>query len=245
MERINKLLARAGVASRRAVDGLLLEGRVTVNGQVVKELGTRIDPGKDAVKVDGKRIHLEAPTKVYVKMHKPQEVVTTLNDPEGRRTVVDLLRGIRGRVFPVGRLDYWSEGLLFLTNDGDWAQELTHPSKHVDRVYQVKVRGMPSPRTLERLSRGLRLEGRRTAQAEFSIMRPGNNAWLHVTLREGRKNQIRRMLESVGHPVNRLRRVAIGGVEIGDLRPGRTRAITPAELSRLEHALGKVPRRRN
>lgn len=245
MERINKLLARAGVASRRAADDLIREGRVTVNGSIVRELGTRIDPARDALKVDGKRVHLDAVTPVYLMLHKPREVVTTMSDPEGRRTVADLLRDVRGRVYPVGRLDYHSEGLLFLTNDGDWAQALTHPKGHVDKVYRVKVRGQPANVTLEKLSRGIRLDGRRTAAAEFSVIRPGNNAWLGVTLREGRRNQIRRMLESVGHPVNRLRRVAIGGVELGDLRPGRSRRLTEAEKKRLDGALGRGSRRRN
>ncbi len=242
MERINKLLAHAGVASRRGVDALILEGRVTVNGSVVRKLGVRIDPARDAVKVDGRRVRLAPRSKLYLMLHKPDGVVTTLDDPEGRPTVRDLLRGIRGRVFPVGRLDYHSEGLLFLTNDGAWAQRLAHPAHHVAKRYKVKVRGTPSPATLERLSKGIRLEGRRTAPAEFRVARRGANAWLEVTLYEGRKNQIRRMLETVGHPVSKLRRLAIGGVELGALPPGRHRHLSATELRRLEEAL-RAPRK--
>ncbi len=239
MDRINKLLAHAGVASRRAVDGLILEGRVTVNGTVVRELGVKIDPACDAVKVDGRRIHLESRPNLYLMLHKPGGVVTTLDDPEGRATVADLLQGIRGRVFPVGRLDYHSEGLLFLTNDGDWAHDLMHPERHVAKTYRVKVRGTPSGTTLEALCRGIRLDGRRTASAKFRVTRPGTNAWLDVTLYEGRKNQIRRMLEAVGHPVGKLRRVSVGGVELGELSPGRFRHLTECELRRLKGAVRK------
>lgn len=237
MDRINKLLAHAGVASRRAVDALILEGRVSVNGKVVRELGTKIDPAHDAVKIDGRRIQLVSRTKLYLMLHKPGGVVTTLDDPEGRTTVVDLLHGIRGRVFPVGRLDYHSEGLLFLTNDGDWAHALMHPERHVAKTYLVKVRGMPSTATLDRLSGGIRLDGRRTALAKFRVTKPGTHAWLDVTLYEGRKNQIRRMLQVVGHPVRTLRRVSVGGVELGDLSPGRFRHLTEVELRRLKGAV--------
>jgi len=243
MDRINKLLAHAGVASRRAVDELVRQGRVSVNGKVVRELGAKIDPENDAVKVDGRRIHLAPRSKLYLMLHKPGGVVTTLDDPEGRPTVANLLHGIRGRVFPVGRLDYHSEGLLFLTNDGDWAHNLMHPERHVAKAYRVKVRGTPSTATLDRLSSGIRLDGRRTASARFRVARPGTNAWLDVTLYEGRNNQIRRMLQAVGHPVGKLRRMSIGGVELGDLSPGRFRHLTQVELQCLKGAIreGRKP----
>jgi 23S rRNA pseudouridine2605 synthase len=237
VERINKLLANAGVASRRAVDALILEGRVTVNGTVVRELGVKVDPGCDALKVDGRRIHLDAGSKIYLMLHKPDGVVTTLDDPEGRRTIRDLLRGVRGRVFPVGRLDYHSEGLLFVTNDGAWAQDLMHPTRHVAKAYRVRVRGIPSDRTLQRLSTGIRLDGRQTGRAEFRLDRPGPNSWLNVTLYEGRKNQIRRMLQATGHPVGKLRRMSIGGVRLGDLPAGRLRHLAEDELRRLKDAV--------
>ena len=163
--------------------------------------------------------------------------MTTLEDPEGRTTVRDLLHGIRGRVFPVGRLDYHSEGLLFLTNDGDWAQGLMHPERRVAKTYRVRVRGTPSASALKRLASGIRLEGRRTGPAEFRVAKPGTHAWLDVTLYEGRKNQIRRMLTSVGHPVGKLRRVAIGGVQLGELPAGRLRHLTQDELRRLKGAV--------
>ncbi len=245
MERINKVLAQAGVSSRRGADALIREGRVTVNGQVVRELGAKIDPARDAIKVDGKRVHLPTGTKLYLMLHKPDGVVTTLNDPEGRPTVRDLLRGVRGRVFPVGRLDFHSEGLLLLTNDGDWANELMHPERGVAKVYRVKVRGTPGRATLARLSAGIRLDGRRTAPAQFRLAGSGPNAWLVVTLYEGRKNQIRRMLKSVGHPVSRLRRLSVGGVELGDLPAGRWRPLTGAELKRLRRAAREGPTGRN
>jgi 23S rRNA pseudouridine2605 synthase len=219
------------------VDALILEGRVTVNGSVVRELGIKIDSQRDAVKVDGRRIHLDSGPRLYLMLNKPGAVVTTLQDPEGRATVRDLLRGIRGRVFPVGRLDYPSEGLLFLTNDGDWAQDLMHPKRHVAKVYRVRVRGIPSAKTIERLAGGIRLEGRRTGKAEFRVARPGPSSWLDVTLYEGRKNQIRRMLQAVGHPVGKLRRVSIGGVQLGELPTGRWRHLTEGELRRLRGAV--------
>jgi len=237
VDRINKLLAHAGVASRRAVDALIRQGRVTVNGSVVHELGVKIDSRRDAIKVDGRRIHLAPRSSLYLMLNKPGGVVTTLQDPEGRTTVRDLLHGIRGRVFPVGRLDYHSEGLLFLTNDGDWAQDLMHPERHVARCYRVRVRGTPCTQTLERLAAGIRLEGRRTSPAEFRVTRPGTNAWLDVTLYEGRKNQIRRMLAAVGHPVAKLRRVSIGGVRLGELPVGRLRHLTREELRGLKGAV--------
>lgn len=245
MERINKLLARAGVASRRAADQMIREGRVTVNGAVVRELGTRIDSDVDALKIDGRRVQFETRTRVYLMLNKPREVVTTLSDPEGRRTVADLLRGVRGRVFPVGRLDYHSEGLLFLTNDGDWAQALMHPSSHVEKSYRVKVRGVPTEDTLEKLSRGIRLAGRRTLPAEFILARSGTQSWLDVKLFEGRHNQIRRMLEAVGHPVSRLRRLSIGRVRLGDLPAGRLRHLAASELALLKHTPQRRPKQRN
>jgi len=245
MERINKLLARAGVASRRGADELIRAGRVTVNGSVVVELGTRVDPAHDALKVDGRRVHLETGSRVYLMLHKPREVVTTLSDPQGRPTIVDYLHGVRGRVFPLGRLDFLSEGLLLLTNDGDWAQALMHPSSHVEKAYRVKVRGIPSPQTLAKLSQGIRLEGRRTAPAEFKLARGGSHAWLEVTLREGRNNQIRRMLEAVRHPVFRLKRVSIGKVGLGQLPAGRLRHLTTTELKLLKGAPRDAARRRN
>jgi 23S rRNA pseudouridine2605 synthase len=240
VERINKLLARAGVASRRAADQMIREGRVTLNGEIVRELGIRIDPARDAIKVDGRRIQFDAESRIYLMLHKPAHVVTTLSDPEGRPTVADYLKGIRGHVFPVGRLDFLSEGLLLLTNDGDWAQALMHPSSHVEKTYRVKVRGVPSQETLEKLSQGLRLDGRMTAPAQYRMSRRAANSWLDVTLTEGRKNQIRRLLMAVGHPVARLQRVAIDKVFLGDLQAGRMRHLRSEETNLLRAASARA-----
>jgi len=240
MERINKLLARAGVASRRAADEMIREGRVTVNGTLVVELGTRIDPAVDSLKVDGRRIQLESGSRIYLMLNKPPHVVTTLSDPEGRTTIADYIKGVRGHIFPVGRLDFMSEGLLLLTTDGDWAQALMHPSSHVEKGYRVKVRGTPTPETLEKLSQGIRLDGRMTAPAQYRMSRRAANSWLDVTLTEGRKNQIRRMLSALGHPVSRLKRVSVGKVVLGDLPIGRLRHLTSDETNLLRTAPTKT-----
>ncbi len=237
MERLQKVLARAGIASRRASEELITAGRVTVNGTVVTRLGTRVDPFADSVKVDGKRIKgFERP--VYLLLNKPRGVLTSMDDPEGRPTVAGLLRPSRERVFPVGRLDMQSEGLLILTNDGDLARNLMHPSRLVPKTYLAKVRGVPEPATLRKLEAGIRMDGRKTAPAEVRIARPGANAWVQITISEGRKHQVRRMLEAVGHPVSKLRRIRLGGVALGKLRVGEVRALTDSEVARLKRAAG-------
>ena len=242
LERLQKVLAHAGVASRRAAEALIEAGRVTVNGKAVTELGTRVDAGRDAIKVDGRRIGGAEPP-VYLAMHKPRGYVTTLSDPEGRPTVRDLLAGVTGvRVFPVGRLDFHSEGLLLLTNDGALARDLMHPSHGVPKVYRAKVQGTPDPAALARLRRGLVLDGRPTSPARAHVVRPGPNAWVEIEVIEGRKHQVRRMLEAVGHPVLRLRRIAYGGVGLGDLPPGGVRPLAPAEVRRLARAAGREER---
>jgi len=235
-ERLHKTLAHAGIASRRASERLIAEGRVTVNGRVVSDLGTKVDPSQDAIKVDGKRVAAAPVRKTYLVLHKPRGVVTTMSDPEGRPTVAGLVRGLRTRVYPVGRLDYDSEGLLLLTDDGDLARDLMHPGSGVEKRYLAKVRGRPDPETLRRLARGIPLDGRRTGPARVRLLRPGENPWLEIVIAEGRNRQVRRMLQAVGHPVQKLRRTAYGGVELGTLEPGAYRALTPAELRRLRRA---------
>ncbi|HEX4825617.1 MAG TPA: pseudouridine synthase [Candidatus Polarisedimenticolaceae bacterium] len=235
-ERLHKVLAHAGIASRRASERLILEGRVTVNGRIVSDLGTKVDPADDAIKVDGKRVAAEPAQKTYLLLHKPRGVVTTMSDPEGRPTVAELLRGIRTRVYPVGRLDYDSEGLLLLTDDGDLARDLMHPSSGVEKRYVAKVRGRPEPETLRRLARGIPLDGRRTAPARLKLLRPAENPWVEIVVAEGRNRQVRRMFQAVGHPVQKLRRTAYGGVELGSLAPGAFRALTPAEVRKLRRA---------
>ena len=243
-ERLQKTLARAGVASRRAAEGLILEGRVTVNGSVVTRLGTRVDPERDAVRVDGKRIPAAPAAATYLMLHKPRGYVTTLRDPEGRPTVRDLVRGVKARVFPVGRLDFQSEGLLLLTDDGDLARDLMRPASGVPKTYLAKVRGEPDREALERMCSGIVLEGRRTMPARARVARHGANAWVEVTVVEGRKHQVRRMLEAVGHPVARLRRIRYAGVELGDLAVGRVRPLLAEEIDRLRRAVAAGSRER-
>ena len=240
MERLQKVLSRAGIASRRAAEGLIAAGRVTVNGTVVTRLGTQVDPARDAIKVDGSRVPGVAPAPQYLMFHKPRGVVTTLSDPEGRPTVRDYLQGVRGRVFPVGRLDYASEGLLLLTSDGALARDLMHPSRGVAKTYAAKVRGTPSAEALRRLAAGVPLQGRPTLPAKARLVEAGRNAWVEVTVVEGRKHQVRDMLAAVGHPVQRLRRIRYGGVDLGDLPQGRVRPLTPGEVGRLRRAAGRV-----
>ena len=235
-ERLQKLLAHAGVSSRRKAEQLILEGRVMVNGSVVTELGTKADPDRDHIKVDGKRVH--APEKpVYLALHKPKNCMTTVSDPEGRPTVMELLRGVKARVYPVGRLDYQSEGLLLLTNDGEFAKRVMAASTHVPKTYIVKVNGALSSEQEEKFREGVALEGKRTAPAGLKMLRRAENPWYEVRLMEGRKNQIRLMFKHFGKLVEKLRRVRIGFLELGSLRPGEFRHLTPGEIVRFRKAL--------
>lgn len=239
-ERLQKILAAAGVASRRAAEEMILEGRVTVNGNVVTELGTKADPAVDHVKVDGKRVRT-APGFRYILMNKPRGVVVTREDPQRRPTVYTLLgTRVSEPVVPVGRLDFDSEGLLLLTNDGALANRIAHPSGGCQKEYEVKVSGVPTPARIARLQRGVVLDGVRTAPATVELMETtperdgvGGNAWLRVVLGEGRSRQVRRMLESVGHRVSKLRRVAIGPIRDAKIPPGAYRDLAPAELEAL------------
>ncbi len=231
--RLNKALSQAGVASRRASDRLIEAGRVCVNGEIVRELGVRVDPEHDTLAVDGHPVPRPSRTHIYLMLNKPRGCVTTMSDPEGRPTVKDLLGGRTVRVYPVGRLDFNSEGLLLLTNDGELSERLMHPRGKVPKTYMVKVQGCPRESALERLRRGVPLDGRVTGPAAVKLLQAGRNAWLQVTIREGRKHQVRRMLQAVGHRVVKLRRTAYGGVRLGDLEPGRLRTLTVREVDRL------------
>jgi 23S rRNA pseudouridine2605 synthase len=242
-ERLQKVLAHAGVSSRRAAERLIIEGRVTVNGAIVAELGTKVDPDRDAIKVDGKRVAAPPSGHTYLAMNKPRGVVTTLADPEGRPTVKDYLRGVKARVYPVGRLDFHSEGLLLLTDDGALARDLMHPSRGVEKVYLVKVKGQPTADVLLRLCRGVPLDGKRTGPAKARVVRRGDNAWIEMTIGEGRNRQVRRMFQAVGHPVQRLRRLAYGGVGLGRLPIGHLRVLSDAEVFELSRAAGRVTER--
>lgn len=241
-ERLQKVLAAAGVASRRAAEALILEGRVQVNGSVVDRLGTKVDPERDSIRVDGARIRPRPSERLYLALHKPARFVTTLADPQGRPSVRDLIRDVPRRVYPVGRLDYETEGLLLLTDDGELAHALMHPSRGVEKTYLVKVKGEPDEEVRRKLSRGVRIDGRNTLPARVELRRSGTNSWLEVSVREGRKHLIRLMFASVGHPVLKLRRIRFGGVELGTLPPGRYRALTKAEIAVLRRAL-REPRR--
>lgn len=224
------------MASRREAERWLAEGRISVNGAVVTEPGTKVDPERDHIKVDGRRLRQGSPHAYYL-LNKPDGFVTTTRDPEGRPTVMDLVRGVKERVYPVGRLDYHTTGLLVLTNDGDLADRLMRPAGGCPKVYQAKVRGTPTAETLQRLAQGIVLEGRRTLPCRIRRVRVGENPWLEIVLMEGRRNQIRRMFERVGHPVQKLRRVAIGPLSDRGLKPGTVRRLTPQEVERLREAV--------
>jgi 23S rRNA pseudouridine2605 synthase len=241
VERLQKLLSQAGVASRRASEQLMLEGRVTVNGATVRELGTKADPGDD-IRVDGRRIKI-ASERRYLLLNKPRGYVTTRSDPQQRPTVVDLLGGIREYVYPVGRLDFDSEGLLLLTNDGDLAARLTHPRHGVARVYEARVLGVPDAHDLDRLSRGVAIDGGRTGPADVKLMptrRDAKGATLVITIHEGRNRQVRKMCEAIGHPVDHLRRVAIGPIRDAKLKLGAWRDLTGDEIARLQKAASRA-----
>jgi 23S rRNA pseudouridine2605 synthase len=230
-ERLQKILARAGFASRRGAERLMEEGRVTVNGEIAREPGTKADLETDDVRVDGVRV--KAPKgPVYIVLNKPRGFVTTRQDPEGRPTVMDLVPPVAG-LFPVGRLDVTTEGLILLTNDGAFAERVSHPRYEVPRVYQAKVHRVPDPQTLDRLRRGVRVEGDYMSVDRVRIIEADNNAWVEVALHEGKRHEVKRLLEAVGHPVSKLRRVSFGPVTVRGLEPGQFRSLTPAEVAGL------------
>jgi pseudouridine synthase len=243
-ERLQKILSQAGIASRRASERLMLDGRVTVNGATVRELGSKADPAHDDIRVDGRRIRLPERHR-YLLLNKPRGFVTTRSDPQKRPTVIDLI-GSREYVYPVGRLDYDSEGLLLLTNDGDLAARLTHPRHGVERVYEALVLGVPDDHDLARLRGGIVIDGRRTLPARVEVIRdrhraPGPRASaagarLRITIREGRNRQVRQMCEAIGHPIEHLARVAIGPLHDTRLKPGHWRELTAREVDALRHA---------
>ncbi len=236
-ERLQKYLARCGVASRRAAERLIVEGRVAVNGVIVATLGATVDPARDRVEVGGESV---APPAVlrYVLLNKPPRVVSTASDPRGRRTVVDLAPTDL-RLFPVGRLDFDSEGAILLTNDGELAFRLTHPRHKVEKEYRVLVRGGVGEAELERLRSGVPLDGSPTAAAKLEVMdRSGPTCWLRLVIHEGRNRQIRRMAEHVGLRVERLIRTRIGPIGLCGLRPGAWRELRPEEVAALRRAAG-------
>ncbi len=242
--RLQKIISAAGVASRRAAEKLIEEGRVTVNGKTVTELGTKADPDIDDIRVDERRVK-QAQRHRYFLLNKPRGYVTTRSDPEQRPTVLDLLKGVREYVYPVGRLDFDSEGLLILTNDGDLAATLTHPRHEVERVYEALVLGVPDAHDIDRLARGVVVEGRRTSPALVELLRErrteGDTSVLRVTIHEGRTRQVRKMADAIGHPVRTLKRVRIGPIADKNLRLGSYRELTSEEVRKLKGS-GKSPR---
>jgi len=242
-ERLQKILSTAGVASRRKSETLIVEGRVTVNGKVVTELGSKADFSKDHIKVDGRLIH-EPTQLLYIALNKPDNVVSTASDPQRRTTVLDLVQGLRARVYPVGRLDYHSEGLILLTNDGEFANAITAAKSHVPKTYLVKVKGALTEEEEERFRTGIPLSGNRTAPAGLRMTRRGENPWYEVTLIEGRNQQIRIMFKHFGHLVEKLRRVRIGNIELGTLKPREFRFLEADEVSKLMRMANKNAGRR-
>ena len=234
MERLQKILSQAGIASRRASEQLMTDGRVTVNGKTVLELGTKADASRDDIRVDGRRIKIPD-RHLYLLVNKPRGYVTTRSDPQKRPTVIDLLAGVTDYVYPVGRLDFDSEGLLILTNDGDLAAKLTHPRHGVPRVYEATVLGVPDDHDVRRLAKGVTIDGQRTGPAEVTAIGPSR---LRITVREGRNRQVRKMCDAIGHPVTELRRVAIGPLRDARLKLGAWRVLTTHEVERLRAAAG-------
>ncbi len=243
-ERLQKIIARAGITSRRKAEELILQGRVKVNGKVMTELGSKAEAERDHIKVDGKLIHLKQP-QVYLMLNKPRGYVTTLSDPERRPTVLDLLKGGRQRVFPIGRLDYEPEGLLLLTNDGELAHALMHPSYEVPKTYLAKVKDVLTDEKIKKLERGVPLPSGKTAPCTIKkVRKTQENSWLEVTLHEGKKRQVRRMLENAGHSVLKLKRIRYAFLELARLLPGQYRYLTPQEVKRLK-ALARSPATRH
>lgn len=243
--RLNKFLARAGVCSRRDADRMIVEGRIRVNGRIVQELGQKIDAARDIVVADGRTVRPEADRPLFVLLNKPAGPVVSVKDPLGRPTVMDLLPKLAARVYPVGRLDADTEGALLLTNEGEIAHRLTHPRYEVPKVYEAVVEGRTTEEDLDKVRRGLFLEGRRTAPAKVRILRRGSD-WTLVGLEihEGRKREIRKLLEAVGHRVRKLRRVAFAGLTLEGLKPGHWRYLKRSEIDRLRSLADRPPRPR-
>lgn len=235
MERLQKVLAQAGIASRRKCEEYITSGRVTVNDKQVTELGTKVDPDTDVILVDGKPIRRQS--KLYLMLNKPKGVITSSKDPEGRKVVTDFLPGIKERVYPVGRLDYDTEGLLILTNDGEFANLMTHPKHHIPRTYHATVKGTIHGSVLDKLKSGVKLDDGMTAPAEadyHDINPEKNETIISITIYEGRNRQVRRMFEAVNHPVIRLKRVMFGSVGLMGLPRGKYRKLTPEEIKALK-----------
>ncbi len=231
-ERLQKILAKAGIASRRGAEELILAGRVEVNGSTVTQLGLKVDAALARIRVDGREIASEK--KIYLLLNKPAGYITTLSDPQGRKRVTDLVRGIPERVFPVGRLDLDTEGALILTNDGAFAHSILHPSREISRTYEALVSGSPSREALHQLSSGIELDGSRTFPAQLRVLRrQTQQSLIEIIIHEGRKRQVRRMFQAVGHRVLNLRRTAYGNLRLQGLPLGRYKILSPADLKQI------------
>ena len=246
LERLQKIIAGAGITSRRKAEELIAQGRVTVNGQIISELGSKADPERDHIKVNGKLLR-GVERHIYLLLNKPKGYVTTVSDPEGRPTIMSLVAKIGERIYPVGRLDYSSEGLLLLTNDGELANKLTRAATHVPKTYLVKISGRAPEEDIEKLRHGIRIGGKsehgrfksvRTAPAQVRLFKEADNPWYEVTLIEGRNRQIRRMFEEIGHHVEKIRRVRYGPLTL-DVEPGQFRELTPKEVETLRRFDGR------
>ena len=235
--RIQKLISQAGIASRREAERFIREGRVTVNGKRVVEMGTTVDPETDKVKVDNKLVMVSF-KKVYILLNKPKQYITSVRDPLGRPVVMDLIPEAKNRAVPVGRLDYDAEGLLLMTNDGYLSQKLQHPKYRLARTYLVKVKGVPTFEELLPVTKGIKLEDGPTLPARLEEFRPGKtNSWVEITVREGRNHLVKRLFERIGYQVLKIKRIAFDGLKLGDLPTGKSRHLTPAEISRLIRAV--------
>ena len=235
-ERLQKILSRAGVSSRRKAEVLMAEGRVTVNGEIITQLGTKADLEHDHIKVDGRLLH-SPKNLVYIALHKPKGCITTSHDPEGRETVMDLVKGIKTRVYPVGRLDYNSEGLLLLTNDGEFANRITSSKSHVQKTYLVKSNGLLTLEQEEQFRAGVSIHGQRTSPAEIKLSKKADNPWYEVKIYEGRQNQIRIMFKNFNRLVEKLKRTKVGFLELGALKGGEFRYLTSKEIERFKKLL--------
>lgn len=239
MERLQKVMARAGVASRRHCEEMIVAGLVKVNGRVVTELGTKVDPARDKIQVAGRSLPAVKEQKYYLIMYKPRGYVTTMRDEKGRKKVSDLVKDVKARVYPVGRLDYDSEGLLLMTNDGDLTYGLTHPRHMIPRTYLVRVAGFPGADRLLQLEKGVALADGVTSKATVKVVgEKEGNALLEITIYEGRNRQVRRMFDYVGHPVLRLKRIRFGNLSLEGLKPGEYRHLKQEEISRLKEKAG-------
>lgn len=235
LERLQKVISQSGIASRRQAEKLILEGRVSLNGKTVTELGTKVAIGRDKVRIDGKLI--ESEKLIYLLFYKPKGVVTTLHDPQGRKNIKEFIKEIPQRVYPVGRLDYNTEGLLLLTNDGELTHSLIHPSKKVDKVYLARVVGRPPEEKLDLLRAGIQLEDGVTSPAiikQKKYDKDKNETLLEITIHEGKNRQIRRMCETIGHPVNQLKRIQFAFLTLEGLKRGRYRQLSSLEVEELK-----------